>query len=280
MKRVFSLVIIVVMLISLVGCKSVNQEVDNRHNGIYTLRVKETGENESTARYLEIAERSQELLKILEENAGLFIVDAYNYQDIDGKGTPLYTENTLHYPQEIDPYGESIRVSRNYFEFNPIATADGTELVDRIIYDDNTLNILVPLKYQDMEEQIIEAYTERFYFEKVTAANNYYTMAGMTEHVDISISDLHVNIIYVNDGQSYDLIRSDCSVNTGNSIEDPVVQIYTSNIHCNYAHSFLSQWSYFIDDSDQAEEAYHVIEPYVRMCGAEQSLCSVSSVVE
>lgn len=68
--------------------------------------------------------------------------------------------NALAYPVEIDPACHYILVSRNYFQFNPIETANGNDLVEQIIYDDLTFNILVPEKYIDMEDQITTAYRE------------------------------------------------------------------------------------------------------------------------
>ena len=62
--------------------------------------------------------------------------------------------------------------------------------------------------------------------------------------------------IYVKDGQSYFTFRSDCASTTDNRIVDPIVMIYTSNIHCNYAHSIVSQWLYFYSDEENTEEVY------------------------
>lgn len=247
---------------------------------IYTTSVQYTGEDESAAKYLEIAQRSAELFLLLEKNVGAFVMDAYNYQDIDGEGTPLYTMNGMDYPQEIDPAGQCIRVSRNYFLHNPIETADGTELMDKIVYDDYTLNILVPEQYRGMEQQILEAYRGNFYFEKVKAANDYDEMAGADAVLDIPEESLEINIIYVKNGQRYFTFRSDCAVLTDNWIEDPIVQIYTSNIHCNYAHSFMTQWLYFPAGEENVEEAYHSIEPYVKQCGAQDSVQRVVNVYQ
>ena len=136
----------------------------------------------------------------------------------------------------------------------------------------------MPEKYRDMEAQIIEAYRSNFYFEKVQATNDYNNMAGIDIRLDIPEENLNVNIIYVKDGQKYFTFRSDCAALTDNWITDPIVQIYTSNIHCNYAHSFMTQWLYFYSDEDNAEGAYQDIEPYVKQCSAENSIQYVSSL--
>lgn len=245
---------------------------------LYTTVVQYSGEDDSTEKYLEIAERSQKLLKLLEENEEAFVMNAYQYQSIDEDGTPLYTMNGSSYPVEIAPNGQCIQVSKNYFHFNPIETADGSALEEQIVYDDVTLNVLVPEKYREMEPQIIEAHRADFFFQKVTAENDYSEMAGMEKRSDMVESDLKVHIIYVKDGQRYFTCRTDCAAQTDNWITDPVVQVYTHNIHCNYAHSAMSQWVYFPSDAANEDGAFAVIQPFISQCGAENSFQKVKSV--
>ena len=238
---------------------------------IYTTQVQYTGEDDPV-QYLEIAARNAHLLAELEDKAGAFVADFYNYQAMDDAGTPLYTMNGMQFAEEIDPNRHCIRVSRNYFAHNPIETADGSNLMEQFVYDDLTLNLLVPEKYQDMEEDIVAAHRERFYFEKVEAENSYNQEAGISDRMNIAKEDLKINIIYVKDGQDYFSFRSDCAPQTGCHVEDPVVQIYTGNIHCNYAHSFMSQWVYIPSEAESAEEAYQEISDMIRSCGAEESV--------
>lgn len=264
------------MLLFLSACDRPAEERERGdRGGFYTTVVHYTGENESEEKYLEIAGRSKELLALLEENCGAFVMDAYNYQSLDDEGTPLYTLNAHAYPVEIAPTGYSIRVSKNYFVHNPIETADGSDLLEQLVYDDLTLNLLVPEQYRDREAEITAAYRERFYFEKVTAENDYNEMAGRPERLELTAEDLSVHIIYVKDGQKYFTFRSDCAQGTGGWIEDPVVQLYTGNIHCNYAHSFLSQWFYLPSEAENSAEAYEVIRPWVEDCGAGESVPEV-----
>lgn len=284
-NRLKFMALILLVLLSVTACshQTSSKEQDEKwsdYKNFYTLSVHNTGEDESAEKYLEIAERSEKLFPLLEENVGAFVCDAYNYQSVDDDGTCLYTMNGLDYPSEIDPNGQSIRVSKNYFQYNPIETVDGSDLIERIIYDEFTLNILVPEKYQNMEEQIIEAYRENFYFEKVQATNDYNEMVGVNTILDVPEETLGINIIYVKDGQRYFTFRSDCAVPTDNWVEDPIVQIYTSNIHCNYVHSFMTQWVYYYSDKENANEAYEDIKDYVQNCGAADSIQKVLSVYE
>lgn len=246
---------------------------------LYRLQIQNTGEDTNTETYLQIAERSQKAFRVLEETAGLMLVDAYNYQDIDGQGTPLYTQNSMKYPQEISPNGQSIRVNVNYLREHPVETADGKDLLSQISDSDTELSVLVPEKYRSMEPDIQKAYRENFYFEKVTAENDYNEMAARPERSALTMDDLHVNIIYVKDGQKYDTYRPhSCAVADGGWVTDPVVQVYTSNIHCNYAHSFLSQWSYLRSPQSTPEQAYEEILPYLVQTGTEQSIQQVKLV--
>lgn len=242
---------------------------------LYTTVIQYSGEDESDAAYLEIAERNQKLFPLLEEQVGAFSVNAYNYQAMDEDGTPLYTMNTLHYPIEIDPNGYTIEVSKNYFRYFPVETLEESPVEDLLADEDNTLNLLVPEQFQDQEQDIIKAHRERFYFEKVEAENEYNKSAGRPDRLELRPEDLQINVIYAKGGQRYCLLRSDCAAETGGWIADPIVRIYTSNIHCNYAHSLLSQWTYFYADTGDPKEAFELIRPAVKACGAEKSFQKV-----
>lgn len=232
MKKTLEQAALLAVLLVLAGCAGNEPAEPKWEEHLYRTVVYNSGEDESDAKYLEIAQRSQKLLSLLEEKTGAFVMDAYNYQTVDDEGTPLYTMNTPEVPIEIAPAGMSIQVSREYWR-----------------------------KY--------------FYFEKVEAENNYNEMAGREERLDITEDQLTVNIIFVKDGQRYFTYRSDCASADGSWITDPLVQIYTGNIHCNYAHSFLTQWTYIPSEAGSPERAYEEIAPYIWECGAQESLKEV-----
>lgn len=74
----------------------------------------------------------------------------------------------------------------------------------------------MPEKYHNMENQIIEAYRDFFYLQKVTATDYYNQEAGINETLDIMPEDLSIHIIYVKDEQKYFTYRDDCAVLTDN----------------------------------------------------------------
>lgn len=257
----------------LFGCNN-NERKSEQY--LYATALKYSGEDDPKA-YLEIAGRSQKLLALLEEKAVVFVMNAYNFQDIDGEGTPLYEMNQTDLPVEIDPAGYCISVDKNYLDIHGIKTAEGSPAGEGLVMDDRTQNILVPEKYKDQEQDIIKTYRDRFFFEKVEAENSYNEEAGFPERLALNHEDLYVNIIYVEDGQKYPVYRDGLITEDG-TITDPVVQVYTGSIHCNYAHSDLSQWTYFYSDREDPGEAYETIRPYIEQCGAGESLQSVEQI--
>lgn len=257
------------------------QEPGQTQMYLYRLKMQNTGEDTSTERYLQIAERSWKAFEVLEEKCGLMLMDAYNYQDADGEGTPLYTLNNSKYPQEISPNGKCIQVNENYLIAHPVETADGADLFSQIAYSDTDRYILVPEKYRSQEADILKAYKEDFYFEKVTAEDDYNEMASRPERSAVTMDDLSVHIIYLKDGQKYYTYRpGNCAVKDAGWVTDPIVKVYTGNIHCNYAHSFLSQWSYFKSEKATPEEAYQEILPALVQTGSEKSIQQVELVKE
>lgn len=277
MKRIRSILLAVLILTTLGGCTAAetsNTSAQKEQGTLYTTVIQNSGEDESAEKYLEIAERSQTLFPLLEEQVGLFVLNTYNYQDVDGEGTPLYTMNTLHAPAEIDPNGKSIQVSRNFLTFYPIETVSGSSIEDALSDDDLTLNVLVPEQYRAQEETLRAAWLAQFFLEKVEAENSYCEWAGRAERSHLTQDQLSLNLIYVKDGQKYPVLREGC-VSEDGWITDPVVEVYTGNVHCNYAHSLLSQWSYFYADTDDPKEAFELLRPSVEACGAAESFQKV-----
>lgn len=279
MNGLKKLLLFAAALLLLTGCgaKSGMEQPESRQDAgktLYTTVVHYSGEDDNK-KYLQIAERSQKLFPLLEEHLGAFVVNAYNFQNEGGE--PLYTLNTLHYPAEIDPYGKCIEVSKNYFSYFPVETADGSGMETQLSADENTLDLLVPERFREKEADILSAYRDAFYFEKVTAFNKYNQSAGRSERSALTLEDLSVHIIYVKDGQRYFVPGSNCITEDGGWLTEPIVKVYdAAKVHCNYAHSNLSQWTYFYADTPNAEDAFALLLPDVKACGAEESFQKVS----
>ena len=203
----------------------------------------------------------------------------------DPEGRYVYATE-LKYSGEDDPKAyleiaarsqKLLSLLEENLDIHGIKAADGSTAGEKLVTDDRTQNILVPEKFKGREQDILKEYRAQFYFEKVTAENSYNEDAGLSERLELAEDDLTINLIYVEDGQSYPVYREDIICENG-AITDPVVQVYTGNIHCNYAHSNLSQWTYFYSGETDPERAYEELRPYVARCGAEESLQSVKRV--
>lgn len=240
--------------------------------------------------YLEVyCDESEALFTLLEENCGAFLVDAYNFHAVDDEGTPDYVDTFRRWEEKygegvaqkpglaLGAQGYSIKVSRNYFEYNPIKAVNRKPVADQLVMDEYVLNLLVPEKYREYEEELIKAYQEAFLWDKVMSmlssgshsadeSHAYYTKDG--ELVWISRADLSVNVIYVKDGQEYFTYRRDRAVNTENRIIDPVVQVYTGNVDPLEIHGMMSNaLVFFPDEGGSAGAAYEHIKPFVEQSG-------------
>lgn len=106
--------------------------------------------------------RVRALYHQLEKHKNAFVIDAQNYGLLrkDGKKPVyFYTLNTTKKNEIYSPSGRSITISPNYLKVNPIIGANG-EAISRkeLRLDSNTLNLLLPQKYEKYQENIIEAY--------------------------------------------------------------------------------------------------------------------------
>lgn len=243
---------------------------------LYRLKMENTGESTNSETELQHLERSQKAFEELEEKCDLMLMDAYNYH-ADGEGTPRYAQKTLQYPAEIDPNGKCIRVNDCYLAEHPVETVGGQELEG---YSDTTLFLLVPEKYRRMEADILKAYQEDFYFEKVTMENGYNGMASRPERSTLTMDDLTVHITYIKNGQKFYTYRpEDCAVKDGGWVTDPIIKVYSGNIHCAYTHNFLFERScYFGSEKATPEEAYQEILPVLTQTGMQKNIQQVELV--
>jgi putative ABC transport system permease protein len=256
-KKILTGLLLLLLLLSGCGSKPLPDEAQN----IYQIPVIPTAEErESEEVELTNAFKATAFYTELAENADVFICDTWNYGIIEGK--PRYEHN--EYPLasvEVDSYGHSIRVSKNYFRHNPIETSDGSDLISNFVDADNTLNVLVPEQYRLREQEISDAYLDRFYFDKIEVENIYNERQGRPLN-STGKDGLNIHIIYVKDGQSYFTFNKEIAVKTGYRITDPVVMIYTANIHPIQTYSMMSRAFFLYSEAQDAVEAYEEIGPY------------------
>ena len=139
----------------------------------------------------------------------------------------------------------SIRVSPNYFRFNPIFSANNLPIENEIIIDDSVLNIIVPISLKPYKDIIWYEYLNLFYFNKVGVANIYNREFGLELNAT-SIDDLYVNIIFAKNNQIYFAPNARTRFEENINIVDPIVIIYTGSEHPSFLFSnFMT--SYFLN---------------------------------
>lgn len=146
------------------------------------------------------------------------------------------------------PYGKNIVVDINYIEKHKMKSVGKVNVVDMIKKNDDVLNILVPQKYKKYEETIDSSFKEWFYFQKVEVTNMY-KEAGNQKKIQKELDDLNVNIIYMEDNQRY-FTYNQYSGDSMNTIEDPIITVYTENIDSSYLGSCLGSYV-FVESKDE-----------------------------
>ena len=138
--------------------------------------------------------------EIVKEN-NAFIVDATNYGKDNSEGDYYYNLNTQNSLPEVVPGGKSILVNENYLKYNFTKTKYES-IKDKVNYNENVLNILVPEELKKYENEIYENYLYDFYMKKVEIENLYNESLNLPMNTSKE-SDFKVNIIYIDNNQGY-----------------------------------------------------------------------------
>lgn len=198
--------------------------------------------------------------RALNEDYGLMLCYVDNYQDMGmgalmgGEAGPkLWQVNTGpdSYNQE-SPWasvnGTCIVVNENYLRANPVADADGGDVLDGLVRDDTTINLLVPESLRVHEDEIRAGFREDFWFWKVDVAQIYEERVGEPAP-DLAEEDLDVNIVWVPDGLSWFTYDATIMPETGNLIHDPVVVVDEGNIDPSYYYAWMTSSCYYAADA-------------------------------
>ena len=199
---------------------------------------------------------NDKILKVYKDLSDLnkvFIIKTLNFERPD-----IITENEdydynylLDIKNEEDlysPHGMNIVVDKNYIKRHTIKFAGEGNVVDMIDDNDDVLNVLMPQKYKSYKKIIENSFKEWFYFQKVKVTNKY-KKAGNQKKIKRNFDDLRVNIIYIENNQRY-FTYNPYSGDSMNTIEDPIITVYTENIDNSYLASCLGS-SMFVESKDE-----------------------------
>lgn len=201
---------------------------------------------------------NNKILKVYRDLSDLnkvFIISTRNFErsnTTDNNYDYTYFYNLKNVEDLYSPYGRNIVVDKNYLKRHKIKSVDEKNVINMINMNSNILNILVPQKYKKYEKTIKISFKEWFYFQSVTITNMYRTASNKTK-IHKSLDDLNINIIYVKNNQRYFTYNS-YTGDSMNTIEDPLVTVYTENIDNSTLGSYVGS-SMFVE----SENEYNVL---------------------
>ncbi|MPM45494.1 hypothetical protein SDC9_92181 [bioreactor metagenome] len=205
-------------------------------------------------------EQNEKILSVYKDLSKMnkvFIINTLNFEYANITDSEEYCNYMTNVHKEEDlysPNGRNIMVDKNYLKRNLIKTySDKSNVLDKIDDNKDVLNILVPQNLKKYEDTIKKSYREWFYFQKVDVLN-IYKEARNEELVTREIDDLKINLIYIENNQSY-FTYNMYSRDSFNTIKDPIVTVYTENVDNSVLAANLSAYMFL-----EAENEYSALK--------------------
>ena len=200
-------------------------------------------------------EQNEKILSVYKDLSKMnkvFIINTLNFEHANITDSEEYCNYMTNVHKEEDlysPNGRNIMVDKNYLKRNFIkAYSDKSNVLDKIDDNKDVLNILVPQKLKKYEDTIKKSYREWFYFQKVDVLN-IYKEARNEELVTREIDDLKINLIYIENNQSY-FTYNMYSGDSFNTIKDPIVTVYTENVDNSVLAANLSAYMFLESENE------------------------------
>lgn len=269
----FCLLILMILL-----CKNCSGEMDSLKVNENNLKLWKNTENlfkiceiyspiyGNLPKEYEQNEKILSVYKDLSKMNKVFIINTLNFEQPNATDSEEYCNYMVNVHKEEDlysPNGRNIMVDKNYLKRNLIKTYYSKEnVLDKIDDNKDVLNILVPQKLKKYEDIIKQSYKKEFYFQKVDVLN-IYKEARSEKLSKKNIDDLKINLIYIENNQSYftyDIFSGD-SLNT---IKDPIVTVYTENVDNSFLAATLSAYMFLESENEYSalEEIKNVTQKY------------------
>ena len=138
-------------------------------------------------------------------------------------------------------------VNENYLRANPAVDVDGNDVLDSLVRDDTTINLLVPESLRAHEDEICAGFRKDFWFWKVDVAEIYEERMGEPAP-DLAEDDLAVNIVWIPDGLSWFVYDASIMPETGNEVADAVLVVDEGNIDPSYYYAWMTSSCYYEAD--------------------------------
>ncbi|MCL1989790.1 MAG: DUF1430 domain-containing protein [Defluviitaleaceae bacterium] len=244
--------------------------------GIFRIHFGATG-YWSTETEMLITDNVRKMYDYLSEHHGGFLIDGWQLDNILERGFSPYVDPEEAPALQLSPIGHRITASPSFLEVNPIQAANGIGIEEQLILEPTVQNVLVPYSLKLYEEELYALYLEHFYFEKVQLYNTYAAEVG-NPLTDITIDELSLNIIYINDEQCHFGFNALLMSSTGGLFCNPVVVIFNpDNAHGNLLFVSFQHSTYFRHDG-HTQDAFESILPAIERYDLTENIRFVSSV--
>ncbi len=227
---------------------------------IYRISMNDVGQDDDLVIEVELHKKIEKLYQYLTKENKAFFMDATDIQAMEMFGVDYPLTGLV-----MDGYSTHITVSPNYFRFNPIATIDDMSVEQKLVYADNVLNVLVPESLSSIHKEINERFLDYFNFYRFEVYDRVYSGASNDFWNPSRQEALEINIIPVKDGQLYFTFSPDIRQTSGNKILDPVVVVYTDNVHPSTTFTKASRCLYFQYDNSQEKDINSYLTQIVEM---------------
>ena len=276
LKITFSVIFLTLAHFSIINIYDLSQRVSassywDKTQDVYQILVSAVGLGDWQDVGLRIAYKKESLFWDLSESHNAFIVHTNHFHFLDFGGSP-YVDPLNAPPLELSPNGYRVDISSNFLKINPIQAVNNIDVNEQIVWNEYTLNLLVPEHLRVYEEEIIRLYLDDFYFRTVTVAGFYVEDMEAIENLPRR-DDLRINIIFVESNQFYFSFDPWLRPETGGRILDPIAVIYTGSVHPEFL-SALFTTSLFFHSS--AIDAYSDIFPILYEHGLTSAIQSVT----
>ncbi|MDO5040084.1 DUF1430 domain-containing protein [Clostridium sp.] len=279
LKLIFIIFLLFYVNLVINQTKDINIKLNNlsqweKAENLYFLPVKYNGENDEKIHY-NTSLKMKKLYDKLSNEKDAILIEPSNYRKIND--SYIFDLENKDISPEIDPTGRSIKINKNYLKFNPIISSE-LSIENQIVYDENTLNLLVPEKLKKYEKEIVSNYRKHFYFEKVEVENINNEILNKNKNKNTTAEhDLNINIIYVKNNQDYFTYDSYIEEDNNNLIRDPIVMIDTGNIDSSYYLSYMTGNVYI---KSEKNDVFSDIYPFIKSEELEQSFDKAISLYD
>jgi len=162
--------------------------------------------------------------------------------------------------------GINISISPSFLEINPIYDLNGNSVLNQLIFDDYVLNILIPERFMEIEEEIQRIFNDVF--------RSWREMNDQRE-LPTEFVPRKINSIHVADQQYYFSFNHRLRIEDGNRVKDSLVMIYHGKLADAFIPSLLTNSVYF---HATTTDPFNEIESLIYKHGLQTQIQQVESI--